>query len=454
LLRNKLLVGAFLLIWQLSAADLAQASAQASKNENAKIEQKDKQISKATSVKITDVTNLRSGAGLEYKIIGKAKKGESYPVIGSEGEWYKISLPAGGKAYVASWVVSTDVKSTATKSTDTKNTDTKNTDTKNTDTKSNSICYSDGKSAAKEVQSSAAGSGQKNEKVTSVHITDNTNRRKGPGTDYDIIGKAKPGDSFQIVGSYGEWYNIQLPGGGKAYVASWVVETKVTSRVVSQSSSDSDKQACNGKVYIYHTHNLESWKNVASNTKGTSFDDPKVNISLVGKYLAQQLQEKGMPAIVEEEDFAQNLKDQKLSFGQAYSESRKAVNKAVEANDKLNYFFDIHRDGDVPRVRTTATINDKSYARILFVIGTAHPNYKENKKFADALNERLNKKYPGLSRGILLKSSQDGDGEYNQSVSSGSLLLEIGGVNNTLEESKRTAKALAEVFVEYDSSLK
>jgi stage II sporulation protein P len=85
----------------------------------------------------------------------------------------------------------------------------------------------------------------------------------------------------------------------------------------------------------------------------------------------------------------------------------------------------------------------------MFVIGTANPNYKENKKFADALNAILNKKYPGMSRGVLLKSSHQGNGEYNQSVSPGSLLMEFGGVNNTLEENLNTSEAFADVFAEY-----
>lgn len=148
------------------------------------------------------------------------------------------------------------------------------------------------------------------------------------------------------------------------------------------------------------------------------------------------------------------MTEQKLGYSQAYSISRKAVDQAIQSNSSLSYFFDIHRDSDVPRSKTTALINGKSYARIMFVIGDANPNHKENKKFAEALIELLNKKYPGLSRGILLKSSHQGNGEYNQSISNGSLLLEVGGVNNTLQESLLTAEAFANVFAEYYKSNK
>ena len=45
----------------------------------------------------------------------------------------------------------------------------------------------------------------------------------------------------------------------------------------------------------------------------------------------------------------------------------------------INYIFDIHRDsvsGDLSRVK----INDKSYAKIMFLVGKKNSNYKENEK--------------------------------------------------------------------------
>ena len=83
---------------------------------------------------------------------------------------------------------------------------------------------------------------------------------------------------------------------------------------------------------------------------------------------------------------------------------------------------------------------------MLFVIGTANPNHLANKKLAEELHARLEVSYPGLSRGIILKGSNQGNGVYNQSISEGALLLEFGGTNNTLEECYNTAEAFADVF--------
>ncbi|XID92960.1 stage II sporulation protein P [Paenibacillaceae bacterium WGS1546] len=340
---------------------------------------------KGTVVKFSDVTNLRSGPGLEYEILGKAKPGESYPVVGLDGEWLLVPLTEEQTAYVAGWVVETAAPSV-------------------------------------------------------VHFVDVTNLRSGPGLEHEIVGKAQAGESIPIAGGAGEWYEIELDNGDAAYVASWVVETDLDRRSPPE-------------VYIYHTHNRESWKGVARHTKGSSVDDPSVNITLVGKHLGEKLQERGIPSLVEQTDFTERLKEKKLGFGSSYSESRKAVVKAQETYPSLAYFFDIHRDANVSRKNITVDIGGKAHAKVLFVIGTAHPNHAKNKKLANELSERLNKKYPGISRGVIAKSAHQGNGEYNQSLSPGSLLLEIGSENSTLEESLRTAEAIADVFSDYLQSI-
>ncbi|MBO8164139.1 MAG: stage II sporulation protein P [Brevibacillus sp.] len=200
-------------------------------------------------------------------------------------------------------------------------------------------------------------------------------------------------------------------------------------------------------VFIYHTHNRESWTNVAKRV-GQSVDHPQTNITLVGKRLGEALRDLGIGAVVNTTDIQQRLLDQGRSYALAYAESLKVVAAAKQENRDLQYFFDIHRDA-IPREQSTVTINGKTYARISFVIGTANQNYQKNMEFARQLHKLLEKKYPGLSRGVNDKNVKDGHGEYNQSISPGSLLVEIGAIENTLEESYNTAEALAEVFAEF-----
>jgi stage II sporulation protein P len=213
---------------------------------------------------------------------------------------------------------------------------------------------------------------------------------------------------------------------------------------------DQAKPSTNGKnvVFIYHTHNRESWLSVTER-EGRSVDHKTTNITLVGRHLTEALKERGIGTEVNTDDFYQRLLDSGKSFPLAYAESLKAVHAAAQQNRELHYFFDIHRD-DRPRDETTAAINGKNYARITFVIGMGNKNYKQNAKFANELQKLLEQKYPGITRPLTPKNEKTGQhGEYNQSISPGSLLLEIGGTENTLQECYNTAEAFADAFAEY-----
>lgn len=197
-------------------------------------------------------------------------------------------------------------------------------------------------------------------------------------------------------------------------------------------------------VFIYHSHNRESWFPVV----GGKSDDPtstKQNITLVGKRMADKLEELGIGAADSDFDYPTMIKNYK--WVQSYKYSRQIVKEALSANKQLKYIFDIHRDSQ-KRKYTTTTINGKDYAQVFFIIGQENPNWRENEKLATQIQKALEAKYPGISRGIWGKTSKEGNGEYNQSLSTGSLLMEIGGVDNTLEESYRTADAVAEVVAE------
>lgn len=206
--------------------------------------------------------------------------------------------------------------------------------------------------------------------------------------------------------------------------------------------------ATNGNiVFIYHSHNRESW---LSETKrvGKSVDSPTRNITLVGKRLAENLREKGIGTDTNTDDITQRLVDQGRNFVFSYAESLKVVKSELEKNRNIQFLFDLHRD-DQPREKTTVEINGKSYARLFFVIGLMNKNHEKNAEFATKLHTLLEKKYPGMSRGVTGKGSRDGNGEYNQSISPGSLLIEFGGTGNTIEECYNSAAALAEVFADY-----
>ena len=82
---------------------------------------------------------------------------------------------------------------------------------------------------------------------------------------------------------------------------------------------------------------------------------------------------------------------------------------------------------------------------LLFVLTKKHKNYKENEKFVKNLNTRINEKIKNLSRGIMNRE----DAIFNQDLSPYAILLEVGGVDNTIEEVNNTLEVIAKVLNEY-----
>lgn len=207
----------------------------------------------------------------------------------------------------------------------------------------------------------------------------------------------------------------------------------------------------NGKkvVYIYQTHTRESYLPLLEGV--TNIDEAyhdKANVTLVGSKLQKELEARGIGAIEDKTDFTNILLAKGLKYPASYDASRPVVKKALADNKDLKYLIDIHRDSR-PKKTTTATINNKKYARTTFVVGGENAQFEKNLKVATDLHHMLEKKYPGISRGVTTKQGKGTNGKFNQDLSEDAMLVEFGGVYNTVDELNRTAEAFAEVFSEY-----
>lgn len=202
-------------------------------------------------------------------------------------------------------------------------------------------------------------------------------------------------------------------------------------------------------VFIYNTHNRESFlPHLPNESNPDAAMHGEINITKVSGRLAESLEKRGIGTQVDETDFGQVLNDRGMKYHQSYEVSRDVVAEAVAGNKEIQYVFDIHRDA-LRRDKTTTTIEGKDYAQVLFVIGTGHPDYEENLKIATELHALIEEAYPGMSRGVFQKDGSRGNGVYNQDMVDNALLIEFGGVDNTMEELYRSADALAEVFSDY-----
>lgn len=197
-------------------------------------------------------------------------------------------------------------------------------------------------------------------------------------------------------------------------------------------------------VMIYHSHPQESYNPlIGKESKNPGSSNPKKNIAVVGDMLKTELERNGIDTLHKVQDYASTVSN--YNYNYSYKYSRETVKKAMAENGQLEYFIDIHRDSQ-RHGKTTTTINGENYAQVYFIIGHGNKNWRKNEQFASSIHERMEKDYPGLSRGIWGKTSSQGNGEYNQSLSENSILIEIGGIDNSKEELARTTKVLADIL--------
>ncbi|AXF54670.1 stage II sporulation protein P [Salicibibacter kimchii] len=198
-------------------------------------------------------------------------------------------------------------------------------------------------------------------------------------------------------------------------------------------------------IHISHAHNREAFH---PEVEGKEDLHPEENIVKVGEYFADAFREYDLPVEVSDDDVTGMLDERGWDYSRSYDLNREIVEGAKEEHEELEFFFDLHRDS-VGREHTAVTINDEVYARTFFVVGEDHADYEQNLEVATEIHNRMEDKWPGLSRGVLTRGGAGVDGIYNQDLSPGAMLIEFGGVDNTYEEVYRSADALAEVLQEY-----
>ena len=196
-------------------------------------------------------------------------------------------------------------------------------------------------------------------------------------------------------------------------------------------------------VYIYNTHQTEKY--ATSNTEPYNIVPTVMTTSYM---LKEQLQKHGIISIVEESSVNNILNKNKWKYSYSYKVTRMFLERAQKDNPSLMFYIDVHRDS-VKKSITTVEINEKSYARIMLLLGLENEKYNENLKMIEYINDAVNKQYPGLSRGIYKKKGPGVNGVYNQDFSKNCILIEFGGQYNTIDEVYNTVEALGKILADY-----
>lgn len=193
-------------------------------------------------------------------------------------------------------------------------------------------------------------------------------------------------------------------------------------------------------ILIYNTHDQESYNDSRFNNYNIIPD-----VKLTSNILEEKLNDKGLTTYVERTSIKSILKQNNWNYAKSYQASRKLIEPLIK-NNNYKLILDIHRDSSSLE-KTLLNYNNKSYAKVLFVIGTEYNNYDENLKLATKLNDILKEKVPGISRGIIKKGGVGVNGIYNQDLSNRLLVIEIGGQYNKIEDIYNTTELLSEAIL-------
>ena len=207
------------------------------------------------------------------------------------------------------------------------------------------------------------------------------------------------------------------------------------------------------QVLILHTHATETYQTWDELVYDPDFSarttDTARNMCAVGDRMTEILNEAGINTVHDT-----TLHDSP-SYTESYARSAQTARSWLEKYPGIKVILDVHRDAiettDGVRLKPLCEIEGQDTAQVMIIAGCDNgstvnlPNWKKNLGFAAAWEAEMETLYPGLTRPVLC-----GYRFYNQDVTTGSLLIEIGGHANTLTEAVRAgeyaARALASLF--------
>ncbi len=203
-------------------------------------------------------------------------------------------------------------------------------------------------------------------------------------------------------------------------------------------------------VLLIHTHATEAYSEfgVAAYPADRTFHSMNAEdtVIAVGDVFASALELAGISVIHCRDVFSLE------SYDKAYDYSAAAVYSYLEKYPSIQYVFDIHRDAlftaENGQLAPVSTAAGKAIAQTMIVVGTNeagahHPGWEDNLALALDMQSAMMERFPNSVRPYNLRTAS-----FNQQLSPGFLLLEIGSSGNTLGEAKRGAISAALGFAE------
>ena len=208
------------------------------------------------------------------------------------------------------------------------------------------------------------------------------------------------------------------------------------------------------QVLIMHTHATEDYRMSAglwfTPGDGARSTDRSINMCAVGRVMTDTLNAAGIHTLHDE-----TLNDYP-SYTGSYANSRAVVQQYLAQYPSIKVVVDVHRDAieseGGSRYAPVCTVGGRQAAQVMLICGCDNggsvrlPNWRQNLRFAAAWERSMEQLYPGLTRPVLFSYRF-----YNQDLTTGSLLIEIGGHGNNLNEAlyagQLAAQALASALL-------
>ena len=195
-------------------------------------------------------------------------------------------------------------------------------------------------------------------------------------------------------------------------------------------------------VLILHTHSTESYTRSGEpyvETASWRTLDENYNMLSIGSRVAEILAENGIGVIQDRE-----LHDYP-SYNGSYTDARKSIQAYLEEYPSIQLVLDLHRDassGNGSQLRTMARVEEGTSAQLMVVLGTNHEHYEDNLSLGLKLHAQLERQAAGITRPLQLRASR-----FNQDLSPGALLIEVGAAGNTHAEALLAAQELARAII-------
>lgn len=202
------------------------------------------------------------------------------------------------------------------------------------------------------------------------------------------------------------------------------------------------------RVLIYHTHTWEAYEMTEdaqyTPTETWRTKDERYNVVRIGEALAKALTDAGFEVVHDKTAF------EPPTLSTAYTRSLEMLEGRLAAGETYDYIFDVHRDAysGLYNGANGARHEGGQMAYVMMLVGKgtgatgagfdARPDWPKNLDLAQRITDAINAQVSGAAREVKIKS-----GRFNQHISTGALLIEVGNNRNTLDEALAACPVIA-----------